>query len=83
MVLFEKANQAYLIFKEDSSLLSKLDKMNLQDIVRFLYSVEKMKGDTYSIHSGSMKTTREHIAMVQPVWTNYFAPLTVEEEEPQ
>jgi len=29
--------------------------------------MEKMKEDTYSKHSGSMKKMREHIAMVQPV----------------
>ena len=67
MALFKKAGQAYLIFKEGDSLLSKLNKTELQDIVRFLCSVEKTKGDTYLKHSGSMEKMREHIAMVQPV----------------
>ena len=74
MALFKKANQAYLIFKEGGLLLSKLDKTKLQDIVRFLCSVEKTNGGTYSKHSGSMKKMSERIAMVQPVWTEYFAP---------
>ena len=43
MALFEnkKADQAYLIFKEGGSLLSKLETTNLQDIVRSLCSVKK------------------------------------------
>ena len=44
MAIFEKAGQAYLIFKEVGSLLSKLDKTKLQDTVRFLCSAEKTKG---------------------------------------
>ena len=82
MALFEKTDQAYLIFKEGGLLLSKLDKTELQDIVRFLCSVEKTKEDTYSKHSGSMKKMKERITMVQPVWTKYFAPPVEEEEEP-
>ena len=64
MAFCKKANQAYLIFKENGSLLSKLDETELYDIVCFLCSVEKTKGDTYSKHSGSMKKTKERIAMV-------------------
>ena len=82
MALFEKAGQAYLVFNEGGMLLIKLNKTELQDIVRFLCSVEKTKGDTYLKHSGGTKNMRERIAMVQPVWTTYFAPLTKEEEEP-
>ena len=69
MALFKKANQANLIFKEGGLLLRKLNKAELQDIVRFLYSVKKMKRDNYPKHSGSMKTMREHTAKIQPTWT--------------
>ena len=82
IALFEKANQAYLIFKKGGSLLSKLDKTELQDIVRFFCSLEKTKGGAYSKHSVSMKKMRERIAMVHPVWTKYVAPPVEEEEEP-
>ena len=82
IALFEKTNQACLIFKEGGLLLSKLDKTRLQDTVRFLCSVEKRKEDTYSKHSRSNNQTRERITKVQPVWTKHFAPSIEEEEEP-
>ena len=80
MALFEKADQAYLI-QGGRSLLSKLDKTELQDIVRFLCCVEKKVGDTYTKHSGSNNKTRQRISKVSPVWTKYFAPPEEEEEE--
>ena len=81
MALFEKADQAYLVFKEGGSLLCALRKPELQDIVRFLCCVEKKVGDTYTKHSGSNNKMRQRIAKVSPVWTKYFAPPEEEEEE--
>ena len=62
--LFEKADQAYMIFRENGSLLMNLGKEPLQDIVRFLCYHEKKKGDTYTKHSSSMKRMRLRILEV-------------------
>ena len=79
--LFEKADQAHMLYKENGSLLVNLGKEPLQDIVRFLCYREKKKGDTYSKHSSSMKKMRLRISEVQPVWTKYFSHIEDEEEE--
>jgi hypothetical protein len=74
MALFEKPDQAYLIFKEGSS----------SSRTSWASSVlwrRRMEG-TYFKHSGSNKKVRERIVKVQPVWTKYFAPPVEEEEEP-
>ena len=63
-----------------SIILSRLDKTELQDIVCFLCSVEKTKGDPYFKQSVSMTKMRERIAKVQPVWTKCFTPPAEEEE---
>ena len=73
MALYNKAEQAYIVFCEQGHLLDKLSSTELQHIVRFLCCVEKKgKGDTYSSHSGSKKKLKERMAEVQPVWTKYF-----------
>jgi len=82
--LHGKADLAYVKFKEEGSLLTKLDADDLRNLVRFICHVEKKKGGTYSKHSGSKKKMLERIARVKPLWTMYFAPPTTkasEEEE--
>ena len=59
--LFEKADQAYMLYKEGGSLLTNLGKEPLQDIVRFLCYHEKKKGDTYTKHSSRTKKMSTHI----------------------
>ena len=81
MRLLEKADQAYLRFKDGGSLLTKLGTDDLKDLVWFLCHVKKTKGDTFSKHSGSKKKMRERIAGSEPLWTSYFASSVAEETE--
>ena len=53
--IFEKADQAYIWFKDSGSLLTKIGAENLKHLVRFLYHVKKTKGNTFSRRSGSKK----------------------------
>ena len=46
--LFEKADQAYIWFKDNGSLLAKIGTDVLKHLVRFLCHVKKTKGDTFS-----------------------------------
>ena len=83
MALLDKAEQAYRKFKEKGSLLDRLTVPDLQDIVRFLCSVEK-KGaeDTFTRNNKGKKKLKERIAAVEPgVWTKYFEADGEEEAE--
>ena len=83
MALLDKAEQAYRKFKEKGSLLDRLTVPDLQDIVRFLCSVEK-KGaeDTFTRNNKGKKKLKEHIAAVEPgVWTKYFDQTLADGEE--
>ena len=83
MALLDKAEQAYRKFKEMGSLLDRLTVPDLQDIVRFLCSVEK-KGaeDTFTRNNKGKKNLKERIAAVEPgLWTKYFDQTLADEEE--
>ena len=83
MALLDKAEQAYRKFKEKGSLLDRLTVPDLQDIVRFLCSVEK-KGaeDTFTRNNKGKKKLKERIAAVGPgVWTKYFDQTLADGEE--
>ena len=83
MALLDKAEQAYRKFKEKGSLLDRLTVPDLQDIVRFLCSVEK-KGaeDTFTRNNKGKKKLKERIAAVEPgLWTKYFDQTPADGEE--
>ena len=83
MALLDKAEQAYRKFKEKGSLLDRLTVPDLQDIVRFLCSVEK-KGaeDTFTRNNKGKKKLKERIAAVEPgLWTKYFDQTLADGEE--
>ena len=83
VALLDKAEQAYHKFNEKGSLLDRLTVPDLQDIVRFLCSVEK-KGaeDTYTRNNKGKEKLKQRIAAVEPgIWTKYFDQTPADGEE--
>ena len=75
--IFEKADQAYIWFKDSGSLLTKIGAENLKHLVRFLYHVKKTKGNTFSKHSKNKKNIQERIARSKLLWTSYSRQATL------
>ena len=80
--LFEKADQAYMLYKE-GVFFSRIWGRSPSKIL-FVSSVitrRRRVMPTPSTVAVSMKRMRLRISEVQPVWTKHFSPIEEEEEE--
>ena len=74
MMLFEKADQAYLSVKDSGSMLTRLDASDLKDIVLFLCHIKKTPGDTFSKHNMSKRKMQEQIILNKPLCLSLSPP---------
>ena len=81
VIHFEKADQAYLSFEDNGSMLTRLVANNLKDVVHFLFHIKKTPGDTFSKHSTSKNKMQKRIASTKSLWLSYFTPPNTEESQ--